>query len=67
MALGAPNTKNGPRGSQNPLEHEDGHLYVNMVEYYMDVSTRYYDYGSSQNVVGLESPPPLETPLHIEI
>jgi hypothetical protein len=37
-----------------------------MVKSQIDVATRYHDYGSSQIVIGLESPPPLETPLHIK-
>jgi hypothetical protein len=37
-----------------------------MVKSQIDVATRYHDYGSSQTVIVLESPPPLETPLHIK-
>jgi hypothetical protein len=37
-----------------------------MVKSQIDVATRSHDYGSSQTVIGPESPPPLETPLQIE-
>jgi hypothetical protein len=66
MALGPPNTKNASRGSQNSLTHEGGHLCVNMVKSQIDVATRSCDYIYLETVVGLESPPPLEIPLHIE-
>jgi hypothetical protein len=66
MALGSSNTENVSSGSQNPLTHEGGHICVNMVKSQIDVATRSHDYGSSQTVVGPESPPPPETPLHIE-
>jgi hypothetical protein len=37
-----------------------------MVKSQINVATRSHDYSSSQVVPGLESPPPLETPLQIE-
>jgi hypothetical protein len=66
MASGTSNTGNASSGSQNPSTHEGGHLCVNMVKSQIDVATRSRDYGSSQTVVGPESPPPRETPLQIE-
>jgi hypothetical protein len=66
MASGTSNTANALSESQNPLTHECGHLCVNMVKSPIDVANRSHDYSSSQTVVGLDSPPPLETPLQIE-
>jgi hypothetical protein len=41
------NTGNVLSGSQNPSEHEGGHLWINMVKSQIDVATRSCDYGSS--------------------
>jgi hypothetical protein len=59
MASRTSNTRNASSGIQNPSTHEGGHLCVNMVKSHIDVATRSRDYGSSQTIIGPESPPPL--------
>ena len=66
MASSSSNAGNEASGSQNPQTHEGNRLCINMVKSHINVATRYHNYSSSQVVPGLESSPPLETPLHIE-
>jgi hypothetical protein len=66
MTSGTSNTKNASRGSQNPLAHDGGHLFFNMVKCEIILATQSRHYGSSQLVLGPEPPPPLETPLKID-
>jgi hypothetical protein len=66
MGLRYSNTENASSGNKNHSAHEGDRLYVNMVKSEIDVATRSHDYGSSQTLIGPESPPPLETPLQIE-
>jgi hypothetical protein len=63
MASISSNAENATSGNQNPPTHEGEHICVNMVKSHINVSTQSRNYNSSQVVPGLESPPPLETPL----
>jgi hypothetical protein len=66
MALRSSNAENAASGIPNPPAHDNDRLCINMVNSQINVATRYRDYSSSQAVLGLESPPPPEMPLHIE-
>jgi hypothetical protein len=66
MASSSSNAENVTSGSQNPPAQDDDHLCINMVKSQVNVATRSRDYSSSQDVPGIESPPPPETPLQIE-
>jgi hypothetical protein len=66
MASSSSNAENGVSGNQNPSTHEGDHLCVNMVKSQINVATWSRDYILHRTVPGLESPPPLETPLQIK-
>jgi hypothetical protein len=66
MASRSSNAGNVAGGSQNPPAQDSDCLCINMVNSQVNVVTQSRDYSSSQTVPGLESPPPSETPLHIE-
>jgi hypothetical protein len=66
MASRTSNTINESNGRQNPSTHDSVHLCVNMVKSHIDVANRSHDYGSSHTIIGIDSPSPSETPLHIE-
>jgi hypothetical protein len=66
MASSSFNVENATSGNQNPPVHEGDRLCVNMVKSQINVATRSRDYSCSQAIQGLESPPPLETPLQIK-
>jgi hypothetical protein len=63
MDSSSSNSRNVVSGSQNPPTQYSDHLCINMVKSQVNVATRSCDYNSTQNVTGLESPPPLDTPL----
>jgi hypothetical protein len=67
MASGNSNTGNVSSESQRPSAHDGGHLSVNMVKSHIYVATQSCDYGSSKNVMGLESPPPPKNPCRLKI
>jgi hypothetical protein len=66
MTLRSSNSRNVVSGNQNPPAQDDDCICVNMVKSHINVATQSRDYSSSQDVPGLESPPPPETPLQIE-
>jgi hypothetical protein len=66
MTSSSSNSINSMIGSQKPPTHDSGRLCINMVKSQINVATRSHDYSSSHVVLGLESPPPPETPLQIE-
>jgi hypothetical protein len=66
MASISSNVVNAVSGSQNPQAQDGDHLCINMVKSQVNVATRSHDYSSLLNVPGIDSPPPLETPLQIK-
>jgi hypothetical protein len=66
MASSSSNNRNAASGIQNTLTQDNDLLCINMVKSEVNVATRSHDYSSSQTIPSLESPPLLETPLHIK-
>jgi hypothetical protein len=62
MTLGASNIGNASSRIKNPLAHDGGNQFINMVRHEISVATRTRDYGSLQPVLGSDPPLP-ETPL----
>jgi hypothetical protein len=58
MVLSSSNARNMAGGSQNPPLQDGDCLCINMVDAKVHVATRSQDYISSQDIPGLESPPP---------
>jgi hypothetical protein len=63
MPSSSSDAENAMSGSQNPLGHDGDRLCINMLKSQINVATRSCDYNSSQDVLGLESPPPSKMPL----